>query len=62
MILPDEFREFAVAAAGTSGALIGLLFVALSVFPERIWKAATHVEYHARASAALIRCCCRWRC
>ncbi|GAA2778161.1 hypothetical protein [Crossiella cryophila] len=54
MTIPEEFRDFAVAAAGASGALIGLLFVALSVFPERTQQAATHTEYHTRAAAALL--------
>lgn len=54
MILPAEFHEFFVAAAGATGALVGLLFVAVSVFPERARQASTRVEYHARASAALL--------
>jgi hypothetical protein len=52
--LPEEYREFFVAAAGASGALIGLLFVAVSVFPERARRAATRVEYHTRASTAMV--------
>ncbi|HWE89372.1 MAG TPA: hypothetical protein VG317_07905 [Pseudonocardiaceae bacterium] len=54
MIIPTDYHEFFVAAAGASGALIGLLFVAVSIFPERARQAATRVEYHARASAALL--------
>lgn len=54
VIIPDDYREFFVAAAGASGALIGLLFVAVSVFPERARAAATRVEYRTRASAALV--------
>lgn len=54
MIIPADYREFFVAAAGASGALIGLLFVAVTVFPERARQASTRVEYHARASAALL--------
>jgi hypothetical protein len=52
--IPEDYREFFVAAAGASGALIGLLFVAVSVFPERARRAATRVEYHTRASTALV--------
>lgn len=54
MTIPEDYREFFVAAAGASGALIGLLFVAVSVFPERARRAATRVEYHTRASTALV--------
>jgi hypothetical protein len=54
VILPADFRDFFLAAAGATGALIGLLFVAVSVFPERASQAATRVEYRARASAALL--------
>lgn len=34
--------------------MIGLLFVAISVFPERLRQPDTRVESHARASAALL--------
>jgi hypothetical protein len=52
--VPDDYREFFVAAAGASGALIGLLFVAVSVFPERARRAETRLDYQSRASAALV--------
>jgi hypothetical protein len=52
--VPEDYREFFVAAAGASGALIGLLFVAVSVFPERARQVETRLEYQSRASAALL--------
>jgi hypothetical protein len=50
----EEYREFFVATAGATGALIGLLFVAVSVFPGRAKQAQTQVAFHNRASAALL--------
>lgn len=52
--MPDDFHDFAIAAAGASGALIGLLFVAVSVFPERGQRTETRIEYQTRASTALV--------
>ncbi|BBZ26153.1 hypothetical protein MMAD_04480 [Mycolicibacterium madagascariense] len=54
MIPSEEYREFFVAIAGAAAALIGLLFVAVSVFPERARQAQTQVAFHNRASAALL--------
>lgn len=53
-MIPEEYREFFVAAAGTTGALIGLLFVAVSVFPEAGRQDTTRAQFHARSSAALL--------
>ncbi|MCV7422500.1 hypothetical protein H7K45_18290 [Mycobacterium yunnanensis] len=53
-MIPEDYREFFVAAAGASGALIGLLFVAVSVFPEQARQATTRVGFNSRASAALL--------
>jgi hypothetical protein len=53
-VIPEEYREFFVAAAGTTGALIGLLFVAVSVFPEEGRQDTTRAQFHARSSAALL--------
>jgi hypothetical protein len=54
MGIPDDYHDFPIAVAGASGALIGLLFVAVSVSPERVRRTTTHAEYHARASAAML--------
>lgn len=53
-MIPQEYREFFVASAGATGALIGLLFVAVSVFPEQARNATTRVEFQSRSSAALL--------
>jgi hypothetical protein len=53
-MIPEEYREFFVAAAGTTGALIGLLFVAVSVFPEEGRADTTRAQFHTRSSAALL--------
>lgn len=53
-MIPQRFDEFFTAAASVSGALIGLLFVAITVAPERAHHEDTRVDYHIRASAALL--------
>ncbi|HWH67042.1 MAG TPA: hypothetical protein VNS99_13145, partial [Gaiellales bacterium] len=53
-MIPEEFREFFVASAGATGALVGLLFVAVSVLPELAQQAGTRVEFRSRSSAALL--------
>jgi hypothetical protein len=53
-VIPEEFHEFFTAAAGASGALVGLLFVAITVSPERAHHPDTRVEFGTRASAALL--------
>ena len=53
-MIPEEYREFFVAAAGASGALIGLLFVAISVAPERANQVETRLAFRTQSSAALL--------
>lgn len=53
-MIPEDYREFFVAAAGATGALIGLLFVAVSVFPEQARQSTTRLQFQTRSSAALL--------
>jgi hypothetical protein len=53
-VITDAYREFFIAVAGSTGALIGLLFVAVTIAPERGVQADTRLEFRSRASAALL--------
>ena len=52
-MVPGDYRDFFVASASAAGALIGLLFVAMSVFRERREARGVAESHGLRASAAL---------
>jgi hypothetical protein len=53
-VVIGTYRDLFIAVSGCAGALTGLLFVAISVAPQRVKASGPHVIQQVRAAAALL--------
>jgi hypothetical protein len=53
LVVPESFHDFFIGATSVAGALIGLLFVAISVAPAALTDKAEHLEQRVHAAAAM---------
>ncbi len=51
-MVPASYHDFFGGCATVAGALIGLLFVAISIFPQKLIANRTSTDYQAKAGAA----------
>ena len=51
-MVPEAFHDYFVASTGAGAALVGLLFVAVSIAPERTVMSGAPVERQAVATSA----------
>jgi hypothetical protein len=62
-MVPQVFHDYFVASTGAGAALLGLLFVAVSIAPERTVMSTAPVERQAAATSAytaLLNAFFRW--
>jgi hypothetical protein len=53
-MVPEAFVNYFLGSSGASAALIGLLFVAISIAPERVFGEQAHAEQRAIAVSAFL--------
>jgi hypothetical protein len=53
-VVPESIRDFFLASGSAAGALIGLLFVALSVTSDRLARADARAQLHRIAAASAL--------